>query len=493
MSINILTGIRISSTNTAKIHSKGRTFKVKKLLMEREEGMEIADGLNVDSGSTKGITNHQQQILAEADHSEPEPVYASEQPGGTHSAKNPGPISKLLQKIGNENMGINFYKLAFGLALGMLALSGCKRDNPDPPVPPPEPEPRTAYVDAYARELHGNENITGVAVELWQNGKKEAEGTLNDGHVRLKLTKDFITNKIDKYDFGYYEARFVGNGYVDVVSPNLKVLVTEGGSTEMEVVEMVNESDIDVPNYRYAWRLQKVNERYEGPSRIVVNINRTDWDGTGKEFSEEWMRKFREFYVSDGMPGAITGFIEGVEYDDDTNVVPGDPGKDGVFNNHYSSTSPSAGSRPYPGSTGPVLRTNCEFNPEKIPKDLIYNYILHAFVDSLIRKDQDDFTDWLKKCEWTFGRPNGSELYEGYNGLPGWVEVIDAVAAGLVRGYTLMTLNPDYREVDRYTFDPLRDGILNRERKTKYEFMRIEPEEGRHTREDEGGRKKIRK
>ncbi|UCC91248.1 MAG: hypothetical protein JSV39_02940, partial [Candidatus Aenigmatarchaeota archaeon] len=288
-----------------------------------------------------------------------------------------------------------------------------------------------------------------------------------------------------------YQARFIGDGYVDVVSPNEHILVTGGGSTEMSV-KMVNKSHINVRDYRYLWRKQSGNWRYAGPSEIVVNVNQTDLAGTGKKFNSTWMNNFKKIFKDENKIQEITcGYITNITYNKDTNVGHGDPGTDGVFNIVYDSTLPTGGINadyPWNGSSSeqtPVSRGICKFNPEKIPDSHSYKAIFHELFDDLFRLDQDYVANVSdqKASRWSFGSLNGTELLEGYEDLPGWVEVVNGNT--IVTGYTLMTPNPDYREVDRYTFNPIGRGILRNKQEPKYEFRRINPKEARR-RENEG-------
>ena len=399
-----------------------------------------------------------------------------------------------------------FYRIIFlAFFLGVLNF-GCGKPESIESIkqesdPQPQPSPTTAYIDIYANEMHGDENITGTVAELWQNGIKVVEGTLVDGYVQLKLTKNLIPNSSGQYDFGNYKAIFTDGyeGYVDVVSPSVNILVTEGGSTEM-LVKMVNESDINVHDYRYLWRQQPGNWRYEGPSEIVVNLNQNDLAGTGKKFNSTWMDNFKKIFREENIIQEITcGYITNITYNEDTNVGHGDPGTDGIFNMLYNDTLPTGGVNadyPYNGPASdqkPVLRGVLIFNPEKMPDSHSYQGIFHEFFDDLFRLDQDYVASVPDQTasRWSFGSLNGSELLEGYENLTGWVEVVNG--NGIVTGYRLMTLNPDYREFEPW--DPFRHGItpFSKGREPKYEFRRIEPEEGRHTRGYEGGREKIKK
>lgn len=470
------------------------------------KAMKVVDRLNPNGRITRSKTNYRElppetfpASYLKTNRSQPE--YAHAQPGITQNTKNPGPISKLLQKIGPK-LGKNFQKLVFaGSLLGILTLfPGCTKNNPfsdpDPQDPnnQPQPSPTTAYVNINADELYGGEPITGAIAQLWQGGNMVVEGTFVDGYVQLKLTKNLTPNSSGQYYFGNYKTRVIGEGHVDFVSLSEPILVTAGGSTEMRV-KMVNESQINVSDYRYLWRKQSGNWRYEGPSEIVVNLNQHDLAETGKKFNSTWMENFKKIFEEENKIQEITcGYITNITYNEDTNVGYGDPGTDGVFNLVYDSSTLVGGINvDYPrngpsSEQTPVSRGICKFNPEEMPDSHSYQRIFHEFFDSLFRLNQNYVASVSdqKASTWSFGSLNGTELLEGYESLPGWVEVFNG--SSIVTGYTLMILNPDYSEVDRYTFNPIGRGILRNKQETKYEFRRINPKEARRS-ENEGAKR----
>jgi hypothetical protein len=94
-----------------------------------------------------------------------------------------------------------------------------------------------------------------------------------------------------------------------------------------------------------------------------------------------------------------------------------------------------------------------------------------------------------KDAEWSFGSLNGTKLLEGYENLTGWVEFLNGNS--MVTGYILMAPNPDYREADRYTFNPIGRGILRNKQEPKYEFRRIDPKEARRMEKEGTKRERI--
>lgn len=371
-----------------------------------------------------------------------------------------------------------FFKIVFvALFLGLLNF-GCSKPEPSEPKeqepePQPQPELITAKIKFYGNEMHGEEEVSGqnVNVELYQQGKA-AEGTFNDGLLELTLTKNLIPNSEGKYDFGEYtliitDLKPTDEGYMDMLSPNFQVMVDKENLTLTRYIKLVNEEDINLYSFRYGWLQERPDLwRYEGDDEVDVHINRKDLDETLNTFSENFMNEFYKFYIEDNMLELITcGKIKGVkEYNDDSNVMPGNSGILNMIKNFYRSSYSSAGSIPRPSSSKePVVGSDCGFNPEGFPTSYIYRYILHAAADGLIRGDQDDFSGWPEKCKLTWGLPNGSIFYNndyegipwsfmtGSNspewwekiedpGLPGWVVIVNGTEIGLNPG--IVEANP---------------------------------------------------